>query len=160
MLTVIRVLVIGRIYTYTGSVVQYSWSCTPSQSIGGGRFLCWMPLVVFFGHINCVLLCDNKTNTNTRMLVTIGIRFKQHLTLGILRSAISHLQGCYCPWTLPSEYRVKHGTIGPLYVTSRHSTRIFYRGVSGFTTEWPCGVWCRGLTTCLLYVCHFFGIDF
>ena len=29
----IRVLVIRRIYTYTGSVVQYLWSCIPSPSI-------------------------------------------------------------------------------------------------------------------------------
>ena len=41
------------IYIYTGSVILYWWSCTPSQSIwldfGSVRFLCWMPLVVFFG---------------------------------------------------------------------------------------------------------------
>ena len=88
-------------YTYTGSVVQYWWSCTPSQSIGhfcgSARILCWMPLVGFFGFTNCVLLYDNKANT--RMLVTIDIRFEQHLTLGILRSAIAHLPGCFCPWT-------------------------------------------------------------
>ena len=47
--------------------------------------------------------------------------------------------------------------IGPLYVTSRYSTMIFYRGVSYFTTVCPCGVWCRGLTTCLLYVGPLFG---
>ena len=41
------------IYTYTRSVVQYWWSCTPSQSIGlffgSARFLGWIPLFVFFG---------------------------------------------------------------------------------------------------------------
>ena len=41
------------ISTYTGSVIPYWWSCTPSQSIGlvfeSVRFLCWMPLVAFFG---------------------------------------------------------------------------------------------------------------
>ena len=31
------------------------------------------------------------------------------------------------------------------------STAIFYKGVPGFTTGCPCGVWCRGLTTWLLY---------
>ena len=45
--------VIGRIYTYTWSVVQYWWSCNPSQSIGlflaSVRFLCWMPLPVSLG---------------------------------------------------------------------------------------------------------------
>ena len=35
--------------------------------------------------------------------------------------------------------------------------RIFYRGVPGFAIDCPCGVWCRGLTTCLLYVAPLFG---
>ena len=155
-----RVLVIGRIYiyTYTGSVVRYWWSYTPSQSIGlvlgSALFLCWMPLVVFFGFTNCVLLFDNKTNT--KMLVTTAIRFKQNLILCILRFAISH-PGMFLSLDLLSEYQIQHGAIGPLYVTSRYSTRIFYRGVSGFATDCACGVWCRGLTTCLLYVGPLFG---
>ena len=33
-------------------------------------------------------------------------------------------------------------------------TRIFYRGVPGFETYCPCGVWCRGLTTCLRLYFH------
>ena len=33
----------------------------------------------------------------------------------------------------------------------------FYRGVPGFATGCPCHVWCRGLTTCLLYVGQRFG---
>ena len=53
---------------------------------------------------------------------------------------------------LLSEYRIQHGAIGPLYVTSSYSTWVFGRGVSGFATECPCDVWCRGLTTCLLHV--------
>ena len=40
----------------------------------------------------------------------------------------------------------------PLYVTSNYSTWIFCRRVSGFATECPCGIWCRGLITCLLHV--------
>ena len=127
----IRVLVTGRIYTYTGSVVQHWWSCTPSQSfgvfLGSARFLCWMPLVGFFGFTNCVLLYDNETNT--RMLVPFGIRFRQHFTLGYLRSVISHLPGCFFfTLDLLSECRIQHGIIGLLYVTSRYSTRFFYRG--------------------------------
>ena len=55
------------------------------------------------------------------------------------------------------EYRIQHGTNGPLYVTSSYSTWIFCRGVSGFATDFPCGVWCRGLTTCLLHVGLPFG---
>ena len=53
--------------------------------------------------------------------------------------------------------RIQHGAIGPLYVTSSYSTWIFCRGVSGFATDCPCGVWCRELTTCLLHVGPPFG---
>ena len=53
---------------------------------------------------------------------------------------------------LLSEYRIQHGAIGPLYVTSSYSTWIFCWGVSGFVTDCPCDVWCRGFTTCLLHV--------
>ena len=55
------------------------------------------------------------------------------------------------------EYWIQHGANGPLYVTSSCSTWIFCRGVSGFATDCPCGVWCRGLTTCLLHVGPPFG---
>ena len=61
---------------------------------------------------------------------------------------------------LLSEYRIQHGAIGPLYVTSSYSTWIFGRGVSGFATDCPCDVWCRGLTTCLLHVGPPFGNRF
>ena len=37
-------------------------------------------------------------------------------------------------------YRIQHGAIGPLYVTSIYSTWIFCRGVSGFATDCPCVV--------------------
>ena len=55
------------------------------------------------------------------------------------------------------EYWIQHGANGPLYVTSSYSTWLFCRGVSGFATDCPCGVWCRGLTTCLLHVGPPFG---
>ena len=58
---------------------------------------------------------------------------------------------------LLSEYRIQHGAIGPLYVTSSYSTWIVCRGVPGFAIDCPCGVWCRGLTTCLLHVGPSFG---
>ena len=61
------------------------------------------------------------------------------------------LPGCFLSLDLLSEYRIRHGDIGPLYVTSSYSTFIFCRGVSSFATDCPCGVCCRGLTTCLLY---------
>ena len=59
-----------------------------------------------------------------------------------------------------SEYRIQHGAIGPLYVTSSYSTWRCCRGVSGFATDCPCDVWCRGLTTCLLHIGPPFGNRF
>ena len=61
---------------------------------------------------------------------------------------------------LLSEYRIQHGAIGPLNVTSSYSIWIFCRGVSGFATDCPCDVWCRGLTTCLLHLGLPFGNRF
>ena len=55
------------------------------------------------------------------------------------------------------EYRIQHGAKGPLYVTSSYSTWIFCRGVSGFATDCPCGVWCRVLATCRRHVGPPFG---
>ena len=50
-----------------------------------------------------------------------------------------------------------HVSFGLLYIMFTFPTRIFYRGVPGFETDCPFGVWCRGLTTCPLYVGPFFG---
>ena len=49
-------------------------------------------------------------------------------------------------------YWIEHVTFGILYVMFTFPTTIFYRGLPGFATDCPFGVWCRGLTTCLLYV--------
>ena len=61
------------------------------------RFLCWMPIVVFFSFTSCVFIYDNKTNTE--MLVTIGIRLKQHF--GARYFAFCNLSPTvmFCPWT-------------------------------------------------------------
>ena len=155
----IQVLVIGCIYTYTGSIIQNWWRCTTSQSIGlvlgSAWFLLWISLVVFFGITSCVLLYDNKTNT--RMLVTTVIHFKQHFDIRYFASCNLSPPRMFSSLDLLSEYRIQHGTIGPLYDTSRYSTWIFYRGVSDFATDCPCSVLCHGLTTCLLYVDPFLG---
>ena len=69
---------------------------------------------------------------------------------------------CTTPWMFPPldillEYWIEHVTFGLLYVMFTFPTRIFYRGIPGFATVCPCGVWSRGLTTCLLYVGPNFG---
>ena len=58
----------------------------------------------------------------------------------------------FLPLDIPSEYRPEHVTFGLLCVIFKFPSGIFCRRVPGFATDCPCGVWCRGLTTCLLYV--------
>ena len=91
------------------------------------------------------------------MLVTFGICFKQNFDTRYLVFYNPSPPRMCLPLDLLSEYGIQHGAIGPLYVTSGYSTWIFCRGVSGFATDCPCGVWCRGLTTCLLHVGPPFG---
>ena len=94
------------------------------------------------------------------MLVNFGICFKQHFDTRYLVFYNPSPPRMFLSLDLLSEYRIQHGAIGPLYVTSSYSTWIFCRGVSGFSTDCPCDVWCRGLTTCLLHVGLPFGNRF
>ena len=91
------------------------------------------------------------------MLVTFGICFKQHFDTRYLVFYNPSPPRMFLSLDLLWENRIQHGANGPLYVTSSYSTWIFCRGVSGFATDCPCGVWCRGLTTCLLHVGPPFG---
>ena len=86
------------------------------------------------------------------MLVTFGICFKQHFDTRYLVFYNTSPPRMFLLLDLLWEYRIQYGANGPLYVTSSYSTWIFCRGVSGFATDYPCGVWCHGLTTCLLHV--------
>ena len=83
------------------------------------------------------------------MLVTLDICFKQHFDTRYLVFYNPPPPRMFLSLDLLSEYRIQHGAIGPLYVTSSYPTWIFCRGVSGFWTDCPCDVWCHGLTTCL-----------
>ena len=94
------------------------------------------------------------------MLVTLGICFKQHFDTRYLVFFNPLPPRMFLSLDLLSEYRIQHGAIGPLYVTSSYSTWIFCRRVSGFATYSPCDVWCRGLTICLLHVGPPFGNRF
>ena len=95
--------------------------------------------------------------SNAGMLGTFGICFEQHFDTGCLEFYNTSPPRMFLSLDLLWEYRIQHGANGPLYVTSSYSTWIFCRGVSGFATDCPCGVWCRGLTTCLLHVGPPFG---
>ena len=94
------------------------------------------------------------------MLVTFGICFKQQFNTRYLLFYNPSPPRMFLSLDLLSEYRIQHGAIGPLYVTSSYSTWIFCGVVSGFAIDCPCDVWCRGLTTCLLHVGPPFGNRF
>ena len=94
---------------------------------------------------------------NTRMLVTLCICLKQYFDTRYLVFYNTSPPRMFLSLDLLWEYWIQHGANGPLYVTSCYPTWIFCRGVSGFATDCPCDVWCRGLTTCLLHVGPPFG---
>ena len=123
--------------------------------LGSAQFLGWMPLFVFFGLR--IVSCSMINSLILRMLVTFGICFKQHFDTSYLAFYNLSPPRMFLPLDLLPEYRIQHGAIGPLYVTSSNSTWIFCKGVSGFATDCPCSVWSRGLTSCLLHVGPPFG---
>ena len=98
----IRVLVIGCIYTYTGSVMLYWWSCTPSQSI-------WL---VFLERAVPLLYA--------RMLVTIGVCFKLYFDTRHFAFCNLSLSRMFLSLDLLPEYRIQH-----LYTELEYSTGEF-----------------------------------
>ena len=138
-------------------------SCTPSQSIGlvlGCALLwCWVSL--------CVPFIKSLIEYFIILVVTIiGIIMVIILipTYRLRLSESKRFWVCKCapPWMFPPLYitfenRIRHVASGLLYVMFRLSTRISYRKVPGFATDYPPGAMCRGFTTCLLYVGPFIG---
>ena len=145
--------VIGRIYN--GIVIQYWRSCTPSRSIGECAVPGLNAILCFLWFTNCVLLFDK--NLLLGCLWIFGICLKQYFDTRYLVFYNTSPPRMFLSLDFLWEYWIQHGANGPLYVTPSYSTWIFRRGVSGFATDCPCGVWCRGLTTCLLHVGPPFG---
>ena len=82
------------------------------------------------------------------------IFFSQLQILGIFLFCDRSPPGLFPPVDLLLEYWIEHVIIGHFYIKFIVSSRlyIFFRGVPVFATYCPCGAWCRGLTTCPLYV--------
>ena len=104
---------------------------------------------------HCVLLFDNSLILGC--LWPLVFVLKQHFDTRYLVFYNPSPPRMFLSLDFLSEYRIQYGTNGPLYFTSSYSTWIFCRGVSGSAIDCPCGVWCRGLTTCLLHVGQPFG---
>ena len=102
-------------------------------------------------------ICDYNWDVNGHYLL-----FELHFRLSYLStsgSANALLPGCFHPSVgILLENLIEHVTFGLLYIMFTFLTRIFYRGVAGMAPDCPCGVWCRRLTTCLLYVFTFLEI--
>ena len=60
---------------------------------------------------------------------------------------LTHLTGMVESLKLRWEYWIELVTMEPPCTWLTFPARIICRGVSGFGTGCPCGVWCRGLTT-------------
>ena len=112
----------------------------------------YIPVITL--HLSIVAKNILLQRSNTRMLVTVNICFKQHFDTRYLVFYNPSPPRMFLSLDLLSEYRIQHGANGPIYVTSSYSTWIFCRGVSGFATDCPCDVW---LNTCLLHVGPPFG---
>ena len=82
--TYIHIYIYTIIYicVYNGNVIQYWRSCTPSRSIGlyfWGLRGSWAECHFLFSLVYQLCLCHALWyKSNTRILVTFGIRFKQH----------------------------------------------------------------------------------
>ena len=144
--------VLGRIYN--GSVIQYWRSCTPSRSLGECAVPGLNATFCFLWFTNCVLLFDKNPILRCLWLLVFVLNIFDTRYLVLYNTSPPRM---FLSLDLLWEYGIQHGANGPLYVTSSYSTWIFCRGVSGFATDCPCGVWCRGLTTCLLHVGPPFG---
>ena len=140
--------VIGHI-SY-GSVIQYWRSYTPSRSIGlyfWGVRGSWAEChFCFLWFTNCVLLFDKSLILGC--LWPLIFVLKNTLILGIWCSTIPHLSGCFCPWTFVENIGVNTVLTDPFM--PHLATQLGY-------SDCPCGVWCRGLTTCLQHVGPPFG---
>ena len=146
----------------TGPIVH--WSVAPHHSLY--RIVLWVCVVLVLSVIRCFCYyildriffhhafhhddCDYHWDFYGHSLL-----FDLHFRLSVTK----YFWFCKgtTPWMFPPldillENWIEHVTFGLLYVMFTFPTRTFYRGVQGFASDCPCGVWCRGLTTCLLYV--------
>ena len=114
----------------------------------------------FLWFTNCVLLSDDNSLI-PGCLWLLAFVLNNALILGIWCSTIPHLPGCFCPWTFFQNIGLNMVPWDPFMSHLATQLRwIFCGGVSCFATDYPCDVWCRELTTCLLHVGPPFGNRF
>ena len=87
------------------------------------------------------------TAINYLLICTLGF-----LYISNSGSANAQLPGCFCPRTFSLNIGLNMFPLDSFMLCLHSLIGYFIRGVPGFATDCPCGVWCRGLTTCPLYV--------
>ena len=137
-------------------------SCTPSQLkglvLGCAFFWCWAslyaPFTVSLIDFPLIMIFIIIIVTIIGMFMAILFIMKYSFRLSVTK----WFWFCECatPLIFPAldillQYWVEHVTFGLHYVMFTFLTRISYWGVPGFATDCHCGVWCRGITTCLIY---------
>ena len=105
-----------------------------------------MPLFVFFGLP--IVSCSLTNSLILGCLLLFVFVLSNNLILGIWCYTIPQLPGCFCPWTFFQNIGFNMVPLDPFM--SHVPTQLGYS--AGFATDCPCGVWCRGLTACLLHV--------
>ena len=141
-------------------------SSTPSQSVF------WLCVVLVLSVIRCscyyfldrILFHHDFHDSCAYHWDFMAINYFVNYTVGFLYLSSSGFANAQLPCFFPPldillEYWIEHVAFGLLYVVFTVPTRISYRGVPGFATDCRCGVWCRGLTTCLLYVGPLFFLE-
>ena len=103
---------------------------------------------------------------STKWYYTSGsetINFVAQRSATVLPSTpVSTLQYIIWHWMFPPldillQYWIEHVCFG-LSMSCLHSLHGYSTGGPGFANDCPCGVWCRGLTTCPCLLVHFLEI--
>ena len=117
--------------------------------------------VLFVHCITCYMINDGTGSDEYMHAIRSVLVHSQKLTLAsCFLSTVGWYRCCrecwhiYCSSIMPQYNVVSNGW----FAWFTFPTRIFYRGVPGFATDCPCAVWCRGLTSCLLYLFYFLEI--
>ena len=139
------------------------WSSAPHHSLQECFLVCAVPLLsvimcsFYYFHDRVLFHNDFHHETYDYYWDFVAILFNLNYTFRLCVTRYFWLCKCPNPCMFPAldillEYWIEHVTFGLLYVMFTFPARIFYRGVPSFAIDCPCGVWCRGLTTCLLYI--------
>ena len=123
--------------------------------LGSSWFLGWMPLFVFFG--SPIVSCSMINSLILGCFWPLVFVLNNILILCISHSTVSQLTRCFCPWTFFKNFKFNMVPSDPFMSHLATQLGYFVIWVSGFATDCPCGIWCHGLTTCLLHVGPHFG---